>query len=83
MIRNELAQSTAPFIEFVPAPQAATEFNVDRRTLGRWIHDASSGLPTPVRITVRLYFKRSELEAWKLSRAIASVRPSKTCVAAE
>ena len=31
------------------------------------------GFPQPVEINKRLYFRRSELEAWKLSRALTAI----------
>jgi predicted DNA-binding transcriptional regulator AlpA len=58
-------------VELVPAPTVATECNVTRRTVGRWLLDDKLGFPTPVEINHRLYFRRSELEAWKLSRLAA------------
>jgi predicted DNA-binding transcriptional regulator AlpA len=61
-------------VELVPAPTAATECHVTRRTIGRWLLDETLGFPTPVEINRRLYFHRSELEAWKLSRLAAGVR---------
>jgi len=61
-------------VELVPAPTVATECNVTRRTVGRWLLDEKLGFPTPVEINRRLYFRRSELEAWKLSRLAAEAR---------
>ena len=55
-------------VELVPAPTVATECHVTRRTVGRWLLDENLGFPAPVEINRRLYFRRSELEAWKLSR---------------
>jgi hypothetical protein len=60
-------------VELVPAPRAAAECNVVRRTIGRWLLDADLGFPAPIEINRRLYFRRSELEAWKLSRLAAGV----------
>jgi len=56
----------------VPAPKAASECHVTRRSLGRWMKDERLNFPRPVEINKRLYFDRDELEAWKRSR----VRPA-------
>jgi predicted DNA-binding transcriptional regulator AlpA len=61
-------------VELVPAPTVAAECNVTRRTVGRWLLDEKLGFPTPVEINRRLYFQRSELEAWKLSRLAAEAQ---------
>lgn len=54
--------------ELVPAVMVARECNVCRRTIGRWILDAELNFPAPIEINKRLYFRRSELEEWKLQR---------------
>lgn len=63
-------------------PAADTEavgLGVGRRTIGRKIKNPPEGFPTPIKINGRLYFRRSELEAYKrrliseaISRAAAS-----------
>ncbi|MGB8898975.1 MAG: helix-turn-helix domain-containing protein [Methylocella sp.] len=60
-------------VELLPAATVAAEFHVTRRTVGRWLLDDKLGFPTPVEINKRLYFRRSELEAWKLSRGAACI----------
>jgi len=61
-------------VELVSAPTVAIECNVTRRTVGRWLLDEKLGFPAPVEINRRLYFRRSELEVWKLSRLAAGTR---------
>jgi hypothetical protein len=68
-----VAAAGAP-VELVPAGTVAAECHVARRTIGRWILDPAIGFPAPIEINHRLYFRRPELEAWKLSRAIAASR---------
>jgi predicted DNA-binding transcriptional regulator AlpA len=58
-------------VELVPAVMVAREFSTTRRTIGRWFVTPAMDFPQPVEIKKRLYFRRSELEAWKLSRASA------------
>lgn len=66
--------STGPEIaELVPAPTIAKEFGVARRTIGRWFVDTSLEFPQPVEINRRLYFRRADIEAWKMSRLRASI----------
>ncbi len=60
--------------ELIPAPKLAkNEFDVDRRTIGRWIRNPALGFPRPVRINGRLYFRRDEIESWKRSRLRQSI----------
>jgi predicted DNA-binding transcriptional regulator AlpA len=77
MLNAEMMATTAipsgP-VELIPAGTVAAECHVTRRTIGRWILDAAIGFPAPIEINKRLYFKRAELEAWKLSRVAASCR---------
>lgn len=61
-------------IELIAAGTIAAECHVRRRTIGRWILDAVIGFHAPVEINKGLYFRRAELEAWKVSRAVASCR---------
>jgi predicted DNA-binding transcriptional regulator AlpA len=50
----------------IPAADAkAVGLGVGRRTLGRRIKDQPEGFPTPIRINGRLYFRQSELDAYK------------------
>jgi hypothetical protein len=77
MLKAQMMMTTAiqggP-VELVPASTVAKECNVTRRTIGRWILDQKIEFPEPAEINKRLYFRRPELEAWKLSRAVASCR---------
>jgi predicted DNA-binding transcriptional regulator AlpA len=52
----------------VPAPAVAIELGVTRRTLGRWFVDPRLEFPKPAEINRRLYFRRAEIEEWKISR---------------
>jgi predicted DNA-binding transcriptional regulator AlpA len=61
-------------IELVPAANVASECHINRRTIGRWILDEKLSFPAPIEINKRLYFRRADLEAWKVSRAVASCR---------
>ncbi len=63
--------------ELVPAPALAQEFGIHRRSLARWIVDQSLGLPEPVKIRGRLFFKREEIEHWKAEQ-IRNARGAKT-----
>jgi hypothetical protein len=65
--------TTFPNFELVPTKIVAAELHVHRRTIGNWL----PGFPAPVEINKRLYFNRAELEAWKTSRAVASVREAR------
>jgi predicted DNA-binding transcriptional regulator AlpA len=58
-------------VELVPAVTVASEFHTTRRTIGRWFVTPAMNFPQPISINSRLYFRRSEIEAWKLSRAVA------------
>jgi predicted DNA-binding transcriptional regulator AlpA len=62
--------------ELVPAVKVAAEFNVSRRTIGNWILQPTIGFPQPININNRMYFRRPELEAWKISRSVASLKMS-------
>lgn len=62
---NPLPKSHAE--DLVPAPIVAREFGVTRRTLSRWLIDPGFKFPKPAEINRRLYFRRSELEAYKES----------------
>jgi len=68
--KNPKAQESS---ELIPAPALAQEFRVTRRTLGRWFTNEKLGFPKPVEINTRLYFKRADIEAWKMTRVHASI----------
>jgi len=54
------------FEEFVPAADTdALGLGVGRRSIGRRIKTPPPGFPTPIRLNGRLYFRRSEVEAYK------------------
>ncbi len=59
--------------QLIPKVQTAREFGVTPRTLDRWRHDERLQFPQGVCINGRWYFQRGALEAWKISRARASV----------
>jgi predicted DNA-binding transcriptional regulator AlpA len=69
-VLRAIAQETN---ELIPTPILAEEFKVTRRTLGRWFTDEKLGFPKPIRINQRLYFKRTDIEAWKMGRLHASI----------
>ncbi len=54
-------------------PDLAREFNIDPRTLRRWLVTPALGFPRPTRVLNRLYFARAEIVAWKTRRALAHV----------
>jgi hypothetical protein len=60
-------------LELVPAVTVAKEFNTTRRTIGRWFVTPAMGFPQPVEINKRLYFRRNEIESWKVSRALTAI----------
>lgn len=69
-LRSSPIATSAPQPEqLAPAPVIASQFGITRRTLSRWIVDDALGLPRPVEINKRLYFKQHEIDAWKISRA--------------
>ena len=69
MIRNSFDRSPSEAAgNLVPAPAVAAEFGITRRTLGRWFTNSKLQFPKPVKINERLYFRRADLEAWKLTR---------------
>ena len=57
----------------VPAMVVAAELGIVRRTLARWLEYPNLGFPKPAVIQGRWYFRRAEIEAWKLDRARLSV----------
>ncbi|SFK28625.1 hypothetical protein SAMN05444581_105117 [Methylocapsa palsarum] len=57
----------------VPAAVVSAELGVVRRTLARWVDYPNLNFPKPLLIQGRWYFRRVELEAWKLNRARLSV----------
>jgi predicted DNA-binding transcriptional regulator AlpA len=54
--------------ELVPAPALAAEIGIHRRSLARWLKDESLGLPEPLKIRGRLFFRREEIENWKAAQ---------------
>ena len=71
---NLLALASSPPEQLAPAPKVAEQFGITRRTLSRWIIDPALLFPRPVEINKRLYFKQHEIDAWKISRAVRSIR---------
>jgi predicted DNA-binding transcriptional regulator AlpA len=59
--------------KLVPAMVVAAEFGIVRRTLARWLGYSDLNFPKPNVINGRWYFRRAEIEAWKLERARLSV----------
>jgi predicted DNA-binding transcriptional regulator AlpA len=51
----------------------AAELGIVRRTLARWLEYPNLSFPKPVVIQGRWYFRRAEIEVWKLDRARLSV----------
>ncbi|MGC1864483.1 MAG: hypothetical protein WA733_26015 [Methylocystis sp.] len=63
---------------FVPAATASAELGCGRRTLGRRMADAPAGFPRAIRINGRIYFLRSDLEAYKAAlvrKALGAATP--------
>jgi hypothetical protein len=60
--------------KLVPASVVAAEFGIVRRTLARWIEHPALGFPKPTAINGRWYFRRAELEAWKINRGHSQAR---------
>ncbi|MEJ0092586.1 MAG: hypothetical protein WDN46_03880 [Methylocella sp.] len=59
--------------KLVPAMVVAAEFGIVRRTLARWLEYSDLNFPKPNVINGRWYFRRAEIEAWKLKRVRLSV----------
>lgn len=59
--------------ELIPAPKLAAELGRTRRTLARWMADERLNFPKPIKIRDRLFFRRSEWEAWKAERILKSI----------
>jgi predicted DNA-binding transcriptional regulator AlpA len=57
-------------------PAVANEFNVTRRTVGRWMDDPALNFPQPMEINGRLYFRSSDIERWKVERLQAFLPPA-------
>lgn len=57
------------FETLVPATVVAAELGIVRRTLARWVDYPNLNFPKPIVIQGRWYFRRAELEAWKMDRA--------------
>jgi hypothetical protein len=54
-----------PGAQLIPAPALASEFGVDRRTIGRWLVTPSMAFPRPLTINHRLYFVRKAVDEWR------------------
>jgi predicted DNA-binding transcriptional regulator AlpA len=63
----------------IPAANAAAVgLGVTRRTIGRYLRNPPSGFPKAIRINRRLYFKKSELDAYKKQLIYESFSESAT-----
>lgn len=58
----------------VPKPRLAAELGVSTRTLSRWLDDDVIAFPRPIVVRNRNFFRRSEIENWKLRQAVAAAR---------
>jgi hypothetical protein len=65
---------------WIPIAQVAVEFGVCVRTIHRWMSYEQVEFPAPLFLNKRNYFRRSDLDAWKLATAIkvAGATPRKT-----
>jgi predicted DNA-binding transcriptional regulator AlpA len=48
----------------LPSKAVVKRYEIDRRTLGRWMADERLGFPKPVTINGRHYFDEAELDAF-------------------
>ena len=62
--------------ELVQKSALAREIGICSRTLSRWIGDAAMQFPRPCVLRNRLYFERSEIEAWMKDRLRGTANPS-------
>ena len=53
----------------IPARRAWERFGITPRTLDRWLDDECLGLPRPIVIKSRRYWREADLAAWERSRA--------------
>lgn len=60
----------------VPKPRLAEELGVSSRTLSRWLDDDVIAFPRPLVVRNRNFFRRSEVENWKIRQALAAARPA-------
>ncbi|ATQ66886.1 MULTISPECIES: helix-turn-helix transcriptional regulator [Methylosinus] len=51
--------------DLIPKPKLAAEIGRSPRTIARWMADERLNFPKPIKIRERLFFRRSEWEAWK------------------
>ena len=59
-------RQVSPNSELVPFNAVAEDLATSGKTLARWMLDPKMKLPTPIVIASRRYFRRAEIEAWKL-----------------
>jgi predicted DNA-binding transcriptional regulator AlpA len=56
--------------EFVPSGQLRAELGgISDMTLWRWLKDPKLNFPQPVQIRNRRYWRRSEINGWKVARS--------------
>jgi Helix-turn-helix domain len=67
--RRAIAKDDVDDDPLLPALTVARMCGVVRRTLSRWVADPELGFPAPVLIRDRWYFRRSEIEAFRATRA--------------
>jgi excisionase family DNA binding protein len=65
-------EPSRPQRSWVPATELAAELGISRRTLARWLRDIALGFPRPRIVNKRLYFERSDIDAWKASATVKS-----------
>lgn len=58
----------------VSKPNLAKELSISSRTLSRWLEDSTIDFPRPIVLRNRNFFRRSEVESWKLRQAVAAAR---------
>jgi len=57
--------------DLIPDRKVAKRYDVTTRTLPRWDDNDELDFPRPIVINGRKYRRRSELEQWERSRAVA------------
>jgi hypothetical protein len=60
------ARQVSPTSTLIPYNAVAEDLSTSGKTLGRWERDPTMNLPVPIVIAGKRYFRRSEIEAWKL-----------------
>jgi hypothetical protein len=63
--------------DLIPDPKVAKRYDVTTRTLPRWDDTVGLDFPRPIVINGRRYRRRSELEQWERSRAVARASPNR------